>query len=287
MISRPACHARVAAGLKTDPTADSPHPSGCAARNEDGGGDRLRPDRKGGQDGFGRPHLSSLDGFGRSHQRSATPTATRRRRRRCHPHTSHGGGFGSEPKSPEPDPRVPARSGSLHHHRDSRRSRGDRPSGHQRPWRDRGRLRRRHQGDHGFMRDRRGRITTIDVPGARGTAAQKINNRGQIAGVYSDTSPDTQVPQSVASCWSAASSPGSMSRTRCKPGPSASTTAVRWWASTPTPTAWSTASCGTRGGSPPSTSPAPPRRPPSTSTIVARSSASYTDGRNRRSKAFC
>ena len=50
------------------------------------------------------------------------------------------------------------------------------------------------KGDHGFMRDRRGRITTIDVPGARGTAAQKINNRGQIAGVYSDTSPDTQVP---------------------------------------------------------------------------------------------
>ena len=50
------------------------------------------------------------------------------------------------------------------------------------------------KGDHGFMRDRRGRITTIDVPGARGTAAQKINNRGQIAGVYSDTSPDTQIP---------------------------------------------------------------------------------------------
>jgi probable HAF family extracellular repeat protein len=50
------------------------------------------------------------------------------------------------------------------------------------------------KGDHGFMRDRRGRITTIDVPGARGTAAQKINNRGQIAGVYSDTSPDKQVP---------------------------------------------------------------------------------------------
>jgi probable HAF family extracellular repeat protein len=47
-------------------------------------------------------------------------------------------------------------------------------------------------GDHGFMRDRRGRITTIDVPGARGTAAMKINNRSQITGVYSDTSPDTQ-----------------------------------------------------------------------------------------------
>jgi probable HAF family extracellular repeat protein len=48
------------------------------------------------------------------------------------------------------------------------------------------------KGDHGFMRDRRGRIITIDVPGARGTTAQKINNRGQITGVYSETSPDTQ-----------------------------------------------------------------------------------------------
>ena len=48
--------------------------------------------------------------------------------------------------------------------------------------------------DRGFMRDRRGRVPTIDVPGAQGTAAQKINNRSQITGVYSDTSPDTQDP---------------------------------------------------------------------------------------------
>ena len=44
--------------------------------------------------------------------------------------------------------------------------------------------------DHGFRRDARGRFTRIDVPGAKGTNATKINNRGQIVGVYSDTSPD-------------------------------------------------------------------------------------------------
>ena len=48
--------------------------------------------------------------------------------------------------------------------------------------------------DRGFMRDRRGRVITIDVPGAQGTAAQKSNDRGQITDVYSDTSPDTQDP---------------------------------------------------------------------------------------------
>jgi hypothetical protein len=129
------------------------------------------------------------------------------------------------------------------------------------------------KGDHGFMRDRRGRITTIDVPGARGTAAQKINNRGQIAGVYSDTTPDTQVPPTRGFLLDRGNSPGSMSLVPCKPGPSASTTAGRWWASTLTLPGWFTASCGTRGSSRPSTSPARPGHRPSTSTIAARSSA--------------
>ena len=38
----------------------------------------------------------------------------------------------------------------------------------------------------GFVRDRRGRITQFDVPGARATVASKINNRGQIVGSYSE-----------------------------------------------------------------------------------------------------
>jgi uncharacterized membrane protein len=40
---------------------------------------------------------------------------------------------------------------------------------------------------HGFLRDRRGRYRRIDVPGARGTAAARINDLGQIVGYYSDT----------------------------------------------------------------------------------------------------
>jgi probable HAF family extracellular repeat protein len=42
----------------------------------------------------------------------------------------------------------------------------------------------------GFLLDKHGRFTRIDVPGALGTNAAKINNRGQIVGVYSDTSRD-------------------------------------------------------------------------------------------------
>lgn len=40
---------------------------------------------------------------------------------------------------------------------------------------------------HGFLRDRRGRFWRIDVPGAKGTAAARINDRGDIVGYYSDT----------------------------------------------------------------------------------------------------
>jgi uncharacterized membrane protein len=41
--------------------------------------------------------------------------------------------------------------------------------------------------EHGFVRDRRGRFTRIDVPGATGSATTRINDRRQIVGVYSTT----------------------------------------------------------------------------------------------------
>jgi probable HAF family extracellular repeat protein len=43
--------------------------------------------------------------------------------------------------------------------------------------------------ESGFVRDGRGRISTFDVPGARGTEAAKINDRRQIVGRYSDDTP--------------------------------------------------------------------------------------------------
>jgi probable HAF family extracellular repeat protein len=39
---------------------------------------------------------------------------------------------------------------------------------------------------HGFLRDRRGRITRIDVPGAAGTTPNDLNVAGTIVGIYSD-----------------------------------------------------------------------------------------------------
>jgi uncharacterized membrane protein len=43
------------------------------------------------------------------------------------------------------------------------------------------------RGEYGFLRDTRGRITRIDVPGARSTSAAKVNDRGQIVGFYTQT----------------------------------------------------------------------------------------------------
>lgn len=43
--------------------------------------------------------------------------------------------------------------------------------------------------ESGFVRDPDGTITTFDVPGAEGTKAIKINDRGQIVGRYSDDTP--------------------------------------------------------------------------------------------------
>ena len=43
--------------------------------------------------------------------------------------------------------------------------------------------------ESGFVRDWRGRITSFDIPGAKGTQAVGINNRGQIVGSYSEDTP--------------------------------------------------------------------------------------------------
>ena len=55
--------------------------------------------------------------------------------------------------------------------------------------------------ERGFVRDRQGRVTPFDFPGALATAPEKINNRGQIVGSYSETAafvkdPDAR-PRSV------------------------------------------------------------------------------------------
>ena len=47
---------------------------------------------------------------------------------------------------------------------------------------------------HGFLRDGRGRFTTIDVPGALATQPETSNNRGQIVGSYSTTAAQLQAP---------------------------------------------------------------------------------------------
>ena len=47
----------------------------------------------------------------------------------------------------------------------------------------------------GFLRDRRGRFTTIQVPGATQTQAYAINDRGQIVGATATpTPPPTNQP---------------------------------------------------------------------------------------------
>jgi uncharacterized membrane protein len=43
--------------------------------------------------------------------------------------------------------------------------------------------------ESGFVRDARGRTTVFDVPGAKGTEAVKLNNRGQVAGTFSTDTP--------------------------------------------------------------------------------------------------
>ena len=43
--------------------------------------------------------------------------------------------------------------------------------------------------ESGMLRDGRGTITSFDLPGARGTEALDINDRGQIVGTYSEDTP--------------------------------------------------------------------------------------------------
>jgi uncharacterized membrane protein len=52
-------------------------------------------------------------------------------------------------------------------------------------------------GEHGFLRDRRGRLTRFDVPGALATAPTRINNSGQIVGAYSELSRNLKDPGSM------------------------------------------------------------------------------------------
>ena len=47
----------------------------------------------------------------------------------------------------------------------------------------------RPESESGMLRDRRGTITSFDVPGARGTEGVDINDRGQIVGTYSEDTP--------------------------------------------------------------------------------------------------
>jgi uncharacterized membrane protein len=43
--------------------------------------------------------------------------------------------------------------------------------------------------ESGFLRDRRGRLTVFDLPGAKGTETVRINDRGQMVGEYSQDTP--------------------------------------------------------------------------------------------------
>jgi hypothetical protein len=43
--------------------------------------------------------------------------------------------------------------------------------------------------ESGFARDKRGRVTVFDSPGAKGTEAVKLNDRGQVVGEYSQDTP--------------------------------------------------------------------------------------------------
>jgi hypothetical protein len=53
------------------------------------------------------------------------------------------------------------------------------------------------RGEHGFLRDARGRLTSFDVPGALATVATRVNNRGQIVGAYSEVSRNLKAPDSM------------------------------------------------------------------------------------------
>jgi hypothetical protein len=47
---------------------------------------------------------------------------------------------------------------------------------------------------HGFLRDRRGRFTTVDMPGAMATQPTDMNDLDQVVGSYSTTARQPQAP---------------------------------------------------------------------------------------------
>ena len=89
---------------------------------------------------------------------------------------------------------------------------------------------------HGFVRDKNGVFTTIDVQGALLTVVWDINNRGQMVGPYVDAKGPTSggfthgflLEDGV---FTTIDVPGAW-----KPRSSASTTTARWWARTAAPT---------------------------------------------------
>ena len=98
-----------------------------------------------------------------------------------------------------------------------------------------------------FVRDKRGDgFATIDVPGAQGTEPHRINNRGQIVGLYSDSEGTmhgflldddefTTIDHPIRPIVNNSARPERSS--------SASTTAARSWANTSMPTYAATVSC--------------------------------------------
>jgi YD repeat-containing protein len=53
------------------------------------------------------------------------------------------------------------------------------------------------RGEHGYLRDAQGKLTTIHIPGALATAPVKINDRGQIVGNYSRNATNTKDPNAT------------------------------------------------------------------------------------------
>ena len=65
---------------------------------------------------------------------------------------------------------------------------------------------------HGFLRDRRGRFTTVDMPGAMATQPTDTNDLDQVVGSYSTTARHRpQAPTRAGSCSTGAGSPRSTS----------------------------------------------------------------------------
>jgi hypothetical protein len=158
---------------------------------------------------------------------------------------------GIKPNAPEPDSRAPVGPGrfttiEIRSARAETAHLGINDSGEMAGGYDDG------KGDRGFMRDRRGRVTTIDIPGARGTAPRRSTTVARSRASTAIRAPDTQDPDAPEHGFLLER--GKLTRIDV---PAAVQTRAaglnnrgRWSASTPTSTACSTASCGTREGSP-------------------------------------